>query len=111
MGDKVIGEEFGKDDPISRFGRLFYRNVSVGPKFTNEIDGVYTFQRNSQMINAGTFLVRIKSRTGSGVHVKLDDVAYFFDGFDIDGEVGDLVQLERSNLVARIIDIDSLLSR
>ena len=53
-------------------------------------------------------LTRNCSRTadGSGRELAVEDVGYFYDGYDIPGEKGDLIRLEGQDFVARVVDID-----
>ena len=50
------------------------------------------------MIDLGGFLTTTTS-AGSGTQIPVQDVKYFFDGFTIAGEVGDLIQLQVEILV------------
>jgi hypothetical protein len=38
--------------------------------------------------------------------MKVEDASYFYDGFGIEGETGDVIQLEGDTKTARVIDID-----
>jgi len=56
------------------------------------------------MIDAGTFLTKTVG-AGSGTIMQVNDSGYFYDGYGIPGEAGDLIQLENGG-TARIIDIN-----
>jgi len=59
----------------------------------------------SPLIDAGSFPTRTVGG-GSGTTLAVEDVRYFYDGFGIDGELGDLVQLEGQTETARVVSID-----
>ncbi|MBL3527184.1 MAG: cadherin-like domain-containing protein, partial [gamma proteobacterium endosymbiont of Lamellibrachia anaximandri] len=44
--------------------------------------------------------------SGSGTTLVVDDAGYFYDGFGIDGEAGDEIQLQGSSETARIVEIN-----
>jgi hypothetical protein len=43
---------------------------------------------------------------GSGTTLAVEDARYFYDGFGIDGELGDVIQLEGQAQTARVVSID-----
>jgi len=53
------------------------------------------------MIDAG-----LKSESASGTQIQVADISYFYDGFNIPGEKGDLVQIEGRNATAIISAIN-----
>jgi len=59
----------------------------------------------SPLINAGAFLTTTTS-SGSGVTLSVNDASYFYDGWGIPGEQGDLIQLQGQAQTARITSID-----
>ena len=59
----------------------------------------------SPMVDAGAFLTHATA-AGSGVNLPVGDVLFFSDGYGIDGEPGDLVQLEGDTARARVVGID-----
>jgi hypothetical protein len=58
------------------------------------------------MIDAGGFLTIVTSPNGSGDQMTVEDAAYFYNGYNIPGEKGDLIRLEDTKSVARIVYID-----
>jgi hypothetical protein len=84
---------------------LFARNTERVPMFQNEGDRDFRPADGSPMRDAGGFLTTVTS-DGSGTRVRVADASYFSDGFDIPGEVGDLIQLRGDSARARIVDID-----
>jgi hypothetical protein len=75
------------------------------PQFEDESSYDLSLTENSPHIDTGIFVASATS-SGSGSTMTVDDASYFYDGFGIDGEVGDLIQLESSTTTARIISIN-----
>jgi len=57
------------------------------------------------MIDAGAFVTRTVG-AGNGKVMTVEDVGYFYDGFGIPGETGDIIRLEGEPSTARIVRID-----
>jgi hypothetical protein len=89
----------------SSYPALFKGNVESAPLFVNENTKDFHLQSASQLIDAGAFLTKTKS-AGSGTVMQVEDVKYFYDGYDIIGEAGDLIQLEGQTTTSRITDIN-----
>ena len=79
--------------------------VDVAPGFVDGTSRDLRLADGSPMIDAGPWLTRTVG-AGSGTSLPVEDAAYFFDGSGIDGETGDLVQLEGSTERAVAIDVD-----
>jgi hypothetical protein len=79
--------------------------VSENPLFENEDDYDLRLTEDSPYIDAGIFLAATTD-SGSGNTISVDDASFFYDGFGISGEVGDLIQLEGSTITARITSIN-----
>ena len=84
---------------------LFRGNLQLNPLFTNETAGDFTLAAGSPMIDRGAFLARTTA-AGSGTSLPVDDVLYFFDGFGVEAETGDVVQLAGQTVTARVVRID-----
>jgi len=89
----------------TNYPALFKNNIENDPLFIDAASHDFHLQQNSPMINAGTFLTKTVG-TGSGTSMKVEDASYFYDGFGIEGETGDVIQLEGDTKTARVIDID-----
>jgi hypothetical protein len=59
----------------------------------------------SPMIDAASFLT-VAAAAGSGTTLVVDDAAWFWDGVGVEGETGDLVQLEGTADQARVVAVD-----
>jgi parallel beta-helix repeat protein len=80
-------------------------NIQQNPGFVDAGNEDFRLQQNSQMIDAGAFLTQTVGQ-GSGKTMQVADAGYFYDGFGIEGEVGDLIQLDGQAATARIIKVD-----
>ncbi|MDO8625573.1 MAG: right-handed parallel beta-helix repeat-containing protein, partial [Candidatus Diapherotrites archaeon] len=83
----------------------FRQNLEVDPKVVNAAGHDFNLQAQSPLVDAGTFLAKTVS-AGSGTTLVVDDAYPFFDGFGIDGEVGDMVQLQNSGQTARLTNVN-----
>lgn len=85
---------------ISKFPAAFpSRNISVDPKYTNAVGRNFTLKSDSPMINAGTWLTIITSSTASGVSsFVVDEPGYFYDGWGIPGEKGDIIKTQNGEI-------------
>lgn len=84
----------------------FTDNIAIDPGFKDELINDYRLQSTSKMIDVGSFLSSVISKSGSGNLLQLADVTYFYDGFAIPGEVGDSVRIEGTTETAVIVKID-----
>jgi hypothetical protein len=85
-------------------------DVPEAPGFASESDRDTHLRPDSPMIDKAGFLTSA-TESGSGQELPVADVRYFFDGFGIAGEAGDLVQLAGDSRRARIVRIDYGASR
>jgi len=79
--------------------------LTQSPGFVDEKLPDLRLTAGSPMIDAGVFVTRTVGG-GSGNVLGVEDVGFFYDGFGIPGETGDLIQLEGGSSTARIVGID-----
>lgn len=87
------------------FPTQFYKNVDLDPKFIGIASGIFSLSQDSPCIDAGDFLTTVVS-SGSGRTIKVKDARWFYDGFGIDGEIGDLILLGSSKMEARVVNVN-----
>ncbi|MEZ5599334.1 MAG: right-handed parallel beta-helix repeat-containing protein, partial [Pseudomonadales bacterium] len=106
-GDAVIREEFGDGGTVGDFtdGGNFAGTIQVTPGFAAEADRDYRPGAGSALIDAGQWLTSTRSE-GSGRIVAVQDAGWFYDGYGIVGEQGDLVQFEGQSDSYRIVSVD-----
>ena len=97
--------DYPLSEVASRYPSLFSNNLEINPGFVDENNHDFRLQVGSLMIDNGTFLTRTAG-SGSGTSMRVQDASYFFDGFGIEGEQGDLIQLENTTEAAMVVDID-----
>ncbi len=81
----------------------FVGNIQQDPDFIDNVS--FELRAGSNMIDSGAFLTNTTG-AGSGNVIQLQDVGYFYDGFGISGEQGDLIQLRGQTQTARILSIN-----
>ncbi len=89
----------------AQYPDLFNDNLQADPAFVNEAEHDFHLKPNSPMIDKGAFLTRAVG-AGAGTALTVADAGYFYDGFGIPTEKGDLIQLEGQTTAARITKID-----
>jgi len=107
----------GEDSPTIRYDRTSYAASRIDQQFDtfadNLIDRPEPFvepdsynhrpRRDGPLVDTGAPLTRT-TQAGSGRTVEVDDPYYFYDGWDIQGETGDVVRI--GDDVAQIRDVD-----
>ncbi|WP_100010048.1 FIMAH domain-containing protein [Lentibacillus sediminis] len=86
-------------------GNQFSDNINIGPGFVDAENHNYGLTSDSPLIDAGDSLT-VAASSGSGDVVEVEDTKYFYDGYGIEGEVGDLIAVGSASQQARVIDID-----
>lgn len=84
---------------------LYARNLEVAPGFVNEDLRDFRLAAGSPLVDAAAFLTTTTT-AGSGTVLPVADVSYFFDGYGIAGEVGDVIQLQGQTAAARVVSIN-----
>ncbi len=93
---------------IADAGQVILSNnalATTSPGFVGEAVRDLHLAPGSAMIDAGAFLTTATS-AGTGTSLPVADAGYFYDGFQVPGQVGDLIQLQGQTGVARILAID-----
>ncbi|MGH7984557.1 MAG: right-handed parallel beta-helix repeat-containing protein [Candidatus Udaeobacter sp.] len=83
----------------------FADNLTRSPDFVNAESNDFHLKEKSPLIDAGAFLTTALGEN-KGTELKVSDVSCFFDGFEIEGEKGDQIQLQGQTETARIVHID-----
>lgn len=85
--------------------RFFTNNDELEPEFADVQKHDFHLKENSPMIDKGAFLTQTIA-PGSGTSLQVEDARYFYDGYEIETEKGDLIQLQGQTQTARVIAID-----
>jgi len=95
----VPGRDTTPDHPAFGF------NYDVVPKFLDPQRDDYRLAAGSPCIDLAEFLTRARSG-GSGTSIPVDDARWFFDGFGVAGEEGDMVFVGPAKRAARVVSAD-----
>lgn len=87
-------------------GGTFAGSLQVDPQFVDPAKDDFRLKQESPLIDAGAFLTTTGGAKSSSRVMKVQDVEPFFDGFGIEGEKGDVIQLDGQQETARITHID-----
>jgi hypothetical protein len=79
--------------------------ATLDPGFINESGKDFRLSATSPHVDRAAYATRAVG-FGSGTTLKVDDAGYFYDGFGIPGEAGDLVQFHAQDVRARILRVD-----
>ena len=85
--------------------KQFVGNVEVDPQFANVAADDFRLKPGSPCIDAGRTLAAVRE-SGSGRLLPVDDARWFYDGFGIAGEQGDLVFIGSRKTQARVVKAD-----
>lgn len=85
--------------------QLFTDTVFQEPRFIDPTTGNFIPRPDSPMREAGRPLTKAVGN-GTGTTLPVEDAAYFYDGFGITGELGDLIAVGHVGQVARITEVD-----
>jgi len=80
-------------------------NIDVNPGFVSMEDRNFSLSNNSEAINRGSFLTKALN-SDKGRKIQVGDARYFYDGFGIEGEEGDIIVIGQSKLMARVVHTD-----
>lgn len=80
-------------------------NINADPGFISNDDRCFALEAMSAAKNRGTSLTKT-SAPGRGSIIPVVDARYFYDGFGIEGENGDLIIIGPSKLMARVVISD-----
>lgn len=88
------------------YPKTFVGNLQKDPKLVDAMGRKVQLKDGSPMIDAGAHLTAAKGAGDKSTKLLVKDAGYFYDGFGIKGEKGDLIRLAGSEQSARIIGID-----
>ncbi len=108
----AYGSRFDSNNPSpqslswweTNYPEVYRHNLQANPLFVNEENRDFRLRESSPMIDAGTFLTRTSSSETVSTSMKVDDAAWFIDGFGI--VPGDSIQLEGQSTSVSIVSID-----
>ncbi len=83
----------------------FAGNLEADPHFVSVENANFALGDGSAAINAGRALTRTVG-SGTGRKLPVTDARYFFDGFGIEGEQGDVIAVGATKLLARVQEAD-----
>lgn len=86
-------------------GDQFQDNMQGDPGFVDAESCDYRLNPTSTLLDAAVALTHT-TRAGEGRVLPVEDTLYFYDGFAMEGEQGDLIAVGEAGRVARIVQID-----
>lgn len=84
---------------------LAHGEADKAPGFVDASGRDFRLAVSSPWIDAGEFATRTAS-SGGGLELTVEDASWFYDGFGIAGESGDIVRIEGKSETARVLEID-----
>ena len=82
----------------------FTGNIDAAPAFIDPANHDYRLRSGSACIDAARPMTKTMA-AGEGRALPVDDARYFFDGFGIEGERGDLIAVGKGDNVARVVSV------
>ncbi len=83
----------------------FFNNIDANPLFLDSKNRCFALTERSPALDAGSPLTTTV-KSGSGIELLVKDARFFYDGFGIEGELGDIVSVGKSKNLARVIKVD-----
>ncbi len=97
--DTYTAEEAAKAMP-----EQFSGNFDADPGFVNPDKDDYRLKQNSVAVNRAEALT-VTTESNNSIYLSVKDVRYFYDGYGIPGEQGDLLMIGPNKTEARIVRI------
>jgi hypothetical protein len=94
----------------SKYPDEFSGTITTAPRFTNATNGDFSLQSDSPAIDKGAWLTTITSSSGSGTSFTVSNPYFFYDGWGIPNEFGDVIKTENGQ-TATIISVNHSLKR
>ncbi|NOT38380.1 MAG: hypothetical protein HOP11_13495 [Saprospiraceae bacterium] len=88
------------------YGSYIHNNIESDPEFVNAENYNFTIQPSSKMIDQGAYMTTLSVDAVNDTVITVEDAAYFYDGFGIDGLNGDSIKLENSTDYFTIKSVD-----
>ncbi|HHW09303.1 MAG TPA: hypothetical protein GXX29_04960 [Firmicutes bacterium] len=105
-GDKLVTLEQVQSRTWQQGGHAqFLDNLEVDPGFVDSANYNHALAAESALLDAGVPLTKAVG-AGEGNMLPVADAAYFYDGFGIAGEVGDLIAVGSARQPARVLVVD-----
>ncbi|MGI5820023.1 MAG: PKD domain-containing protein [Armatimonadota bacterium] len=98
LGDMRDASELADDE-------FMQGTIAASPRFTDPDAWEHVPAEGSPLIDAGTFLTSAVTE-GAGLRLEVEDAQWFYDGFGIEGERGDLIAVGSAENVARVVRTD-----
>jgi hypothetical protein len=108
--DGLHGQSLTTDEANVSNPSTFQDNQDADPLFVDVDHDDYRLRPESACRDAGAPLA-VATSSGKGRVMAIDDARWFFDGFGIPGEAGDLVFVGQSKQVARVMQADVVRSQ
>jgi hypothetical protein len=104
-GKRWDGKPMTAAEANQKMPAQFIGNADADPQFLNAAADDYRLKEGSPCVSAGEPLTQA-SADGTGRKMAVDDARWFYDGFGIPGEQGDLVFVGDAKTQARIVKAD-----
>lgn len=85
---------------------IISNSIQMDPEVVDEVNHDFTLQKTSGLIESGVFLTTVSADVTNSNFLNVVDAYYFYDGFGIDGELGDTIRIEGIDEKLQIVDIN-----
>ncbi len=104
-GDAFTVEALQDDQLQAEHGERYIGNMDIDPGYVDADNYTHSLGEDSALRNAGVFLTATAG-AGEGTLLAVEDAAPFYDGYGIEGEVGDLIAVGTPDQRARVVEVD-----
>ena len=112
--DRTVLRDYGDTLPLDRLqspqireehGTRYQGNLGVAPGYADPDQYNHALRADSPLADAGRFLTAARE-DGTGRLLPVEDAAFFYDGFGIEGEQGDVIAVGTARQRARVVAVD-----
>ncbi len=104
-GENFTVEELHSEELRAEHGVRYVDNIDVDPGYLDPDNYNHALREDSPLRDAGHFLTTARG-AGEGNLLAVEDAAFFYDGFGIEGEQGDTIAVGAADRLARVIEVD-----
>ncbi len=104
-GEDFTVEQLDSDELRAEHGVRYRENVDVDPGYVDPDNYNHALREDSPLRDAGHFLTTARD-AGEGNLLAVEDAAFFYDGFGIDGEQGDIIAVGAPDQQATVTRVD-----
>lgn len=102
---RINNKSYTAENLNQQFPKQFLNNIDANPLFLDFENRCFALTEKSPAIDTGLPLTKTLNAS-SGTELYVSDARFFFDGFGIEGELGDIISVGKSGNLVRVLKAD-----